>query len=141
MQEPQKQERNALKAYGIMKHFNYDDCQKEIPLFWKDTEEYRKRIGLTGAFGICIMKEDGMDYIIADPCKGNEPVPEDCVFWYCEASSWYIFHREGECTEAIQSMEQEVSQEWMKDHQKDTGSVWIEVYASMPDIQLWVKAA
>lgn len=95
-----------MKAAGISRDFSYEECYAKIPLFWQED-----RGDISGMFGVCIDRDDGIHYMIADLYKPwDESIGEAFTF---SAGLWTVFPVTGKLPEALQSVNIQVWQEWM----------------------------
>lgn len=83
--------KEEFSVVAASKRFDYENCKKEIPVFWK--EHYEKGNGkyVCGMFGINIdesMGNDSFEYMIADVYNPSADVPEGFVTRTIPAFTW-----------------------------------------------------
>ena len=120
------------------------------PRLWD--EHFRDGWGETicGIYGICTNYDRAaktMQYLIADPCSPDAPVPAGCERFTIPAGTWAKFQCVGAMPASIQNAWAKVYSEWLpnSDYRLDEENCDIEMYicgdTSSPDYreELWVK--
>ena len=134
-------EKAAFTVLGKCRRFNGETSYQEIPKFWD--EHFASGDGeiIKGMFGVCI-DGDGkeFDYLIADLYFPWNEIPAGFETRTVEASSWAVFRYEGECPEALQTLNTQIWSEWLpsnKDYELATNCN-LEFYISETEGEIWV---
>lgn len=98
-----------------------------------------------GEFGICEMKEDGLEYLIAGKYRGGE-IPEGYIIKTYPANLWAMFSCLGPLPDSLQSVNTQIFTEWLPQNPKYQldGDVSIEYYpmgdnhAPNYQAQIWI---
>lgn len=110
----------AFSAFGLCRHYEYETCKAEIPLFWKETADLQIKYGLCGMFGISFNNDDtGFDYLIADLYQPWRTVPDECQTVSYPAGSWAVFSCTGKVPDALQQMNTKIFSEWLPAHEHE----------------------
>ena len=134
-------EKSAFTVMGKCRKFNAETSYVEIPKFWK--EHYATGGGevIRGMFGVCI-DGDGkeFDYLIADLYFPWNDVADGCITKTIPEGTWAVFHYEGECPEALQTVNTQIWTEWLpncKEYEL-AGNYSLEFYISETEGEIWV---
>ena len=134
-------EKSAFTVMGKCRKFNAETSYVEIPKFW--SEHYATGGGeiIRGMFGVCI-DGDGkeFDYLIADLYFPWNDVPDGCVTKRIPDGTWAVFPYEGECPEALQTVNTQIWSEWFpncKEYEL-AGNYNFEFYISETEGEIWV---
>lgn len=115
-------------------------AQKRIPAFWTEVSasgQLQKLIPLTdqakpGVLGISLMNyatQDDWEYVIG---VANEAAAEGFTQYEIPAAKWAIFSGTGPMPGAIQTLQQQIFQEWLPTSGFE--------YADLPDIKVYLDA-
>lgn len=121
-------------GYGI--DIAYDQCNAVCPEFWKDFSRRKNPLQLKGMFGVCMMHEDHMHYMIADVYLPWMKLDDELETAEIPSSDWVIFPVHGALPDSLQKVNSEVWNSWVPAHQKDlptNGSLMLEMY--MPPVE------
>ena len=134
-------EKSAFTVMGRCRKFNAETSYVEIPKFWN--EHYATGGGevIRGMFGVCI-DGDGkeFDYLIADLYFPWNDIPDGCVTKTIPEGTWAVFRYEGECPEALQTVNTKIWTEWLpscKEYEL-AGNYDLEFYISETEGEIWV---
>ena len=134
-------EKSAFTVMGKCRKFNAETSYVEIPKFWG--EHYATGGGeiIRGMFGVCL-DGDGkeFDYLIADLYFPWNEIPDGCETKVIEAGTWAVFSYEGECPEALQTVNTQIWTEWLpncKEYEL-AGNYNLEFYISETEGEIWV---
>ncbi len=108
--------KESFTVLASSKIFNYENCKKEIPVFWK--EHYEKGNGkyVCGMFGINIdesMGKDSFEYLIADVYNPVIDIPEGFITKTIPAFTWAVFSCDGPMPTALQDVNKKIFSEWL----------------------------
>lgn len=96
--------------------FSYEGAKEAIPQFWKEHFQTGKGAVVDGWYGINIDQEMGMEtfeYLIADPYKPQQEVPEGFVTRTIPAFDWAVFPCKGALPKALQDVNTKIYTEWL----------------------------
>ena len=107
-------EKSAFTIVGVCKRFNGETSYTEIPKFWDEHYENGGGKIIEGMFGVCL-DGDGtsFDYMIADMYQPWKDIPDGCITKTIEAATWAVFPWEGQCPEALQTVNTQIWNEWL----------------------------
>lgn len=108
--------KESFTVLASSKIFDYENCKKEIPVFWK--EHYEKGNGkyICGMFGINIdesMEKDSFEYLIADIYNPVVDIPEGFITKTIPAFTWAVFSCDGPMPTALQDVNTKIFSEWL----------------------------
>lgn len=108
--------KESFTVLASSKIFDYENCKKEIPVFWK--EHYEKGNGkyICGMFGINIdesMGKDSFEYLIADIYNPVVDIPEGFITKTIPAFTWAVFSCDGPMPTALQDVNTKIFSEWL----------------------------
>lgn len=108
--------KESFTVLASSKIFDYENCKKEIPIFWK--EHYEKGNGkyICGMFGINIdesMGKDSFEYLIADIYNPVVDIPEGFITKTIPAFTWAVFSCDGPMSTALQDVNTKIFSEWL----------------------------
>lgn len=109
-------EKESFTVLAVAKKFNYQDCKKEIPVFWKEHYEKGNDQYVCGMFGINIdeqMGQDQFEYLIADIYNPIMEVPEGFIVKTIPAFTWAVFSCDGPMPSALQDVNTKIFSEWL----------------------------
>ncbi|MBQ5849590.1 MAG: AraC family transcriptional regulator [Lachnospiraceae bacterium] len=109
-------EKESFTVLAVAKKFNYQDCKKEIPVFWKEHYEKGNDQYVCGMFGINIdeqMGHDQFEYLIADIYNPIMEVPEGFIVKTIPAFTWAVFSCDGPMPSALQDVNTKIFSEWL----------------------------
>ena len=109
-------EKESFTVLAVAKKFNYQDCKKEIPVFWKEHYEKGNNQYVCGMFGINIdeqMGHDQFEYLIADIYNPIMEVPEGFIVKTIPAFTWAVFSCDGPMPSALQDVNTKIFSEWL----------------------------
>ena len=109
-------QKESFTVLAVSKRFAYENCKKEIPVFWK--EHYEKGNGkyVCGMFGINIdenMGHDSFEYLIADLYNPAGEIPEGFITRTIPAFTWAVFSCDGPIPTALQDVNTKIFSEWL----------------------------
>lgn len=134
-------EKSAFTVMGKCRKFNEETSYAEIPKFWG--EHYATGGGevICGMFGVCI-DGDGkeFDYLIADLYFPWNDVADGCITKTIPEGTWAVFRYEGECPEALQTVNTQIWTEWLPNcnEYELAGNYSLEFYISETEGEIWV---
>ncbi len=108
--------KDSFTVLGAVREFDYENCKKEIPEFWK--EHYAKGNGkyVCGMFGINLDEQMGgsrFEYMIADVYNPETDIPQGLVTKTIPAFTWAVFSCDGPLPEALQDVNRKIFSEWL----------------------------
>jgi AraC family transcriptional regulator len=108
--------KESFTVLGASRRFDYENCKKEIPDFWK--EHYANGFGkhVSGMFGINIdekMGHDSFEYLIADIYNPVIDIPKGLVTRTIPAFTWAVFSCDGPMPKALQNVNEKIFSEWL----------------------------
>ena len=109
-------EKESFTVLAVAKKFNYQDCKKELPVFWKEHYEKGNDQYVCGMFGINIdeqMGQDQFEYLIADIYNPIMEVPEGFIVKTIPAFTWAVFSCDGPMPSALQDVNTKIFSEWL----------------------------
>lgn len=109
-------EKDSFTVLGVAKQFDYENCKKEIPLFWKKHFETGNGKYVCGTFGINIDEQMGnqdFEYLIADLYNPTMEIPEGFVTRNIPAFTWAVFSCDGPMPTALQDVNAKIFSEWL----------------------------
>lgn len=109
-------EKESFTVLAVSREFDYENCKKEIPEFWK--EHFQKGNGkyVCGTFGINIdesMGHDRFEYLIADPYNPTAEIPDGFITKTIPAFTWAVFSCDGPMPTALQDVNTKIFSEWL----------------------------
>lgn len=110
------EEKKAFTVIASAGEFRYEDAKKEIPLFWQKHFAEGKGQTVMGMYGINIDEEMGHDsftYLIADPYREGEKVPDGFSLYTIPAFTWAFFPCVGPLPAALQDVNTRIFAEWL----------------------------
>lgn len=110
------EKKDGFKLLAYSRMFTDENCEKEIPAFWK--EYYQKEIykKAPGCMGICAQEKDGAkEFLYGIGCVVNDvkEIPEGFQILNIPANTWAIFKCIGAMPDAIQNMWDCIYREWL----------------------------
>ena len=134
-------EKSAFTIMGKCRKFNEETSYVEIPKFWGEHFATSGGEVIRGMFGACI-DGDGkeFDYLIADLYFPWNAIPEGCETRTFEEGTWAVFSYQGECPEALQTVNTQIWTEWLpncKEYEL-AGNYNLEFYISETEGEIWV---
>ena len=134
-------EKSAFTVMGKCRKFNAETSYDEIPKFWGEHFATGGGEVIRGMFGACI-DGDGkdFDYLIADLYFPWNDIPEGCETRTFEAGTWAVFSYQGECPEALQTVNTQIWTEWLpncKEYEL-AGNYNLEFYISETEGEIWL---
>lgn len=96
--------------------FSYENAKEIIPQFWQQHFNEGKGNVVKGFFGINIdekMGNDSFEYLIADPYKEGQEVPDGFVTRTIPEFSWAVFPCKGPLPSALQDVNTKIFTEWL----------------------------
>lgn len=134
-------EKSSFTIMGRCRRFKAENSYEKIPAFWD--EHYASGEGdvVMGTFGACI-DGDGkeFDYLIADLYFPWKEIPEGYETRTFDAGTWAVFSYEGECPEALQTLNTQIWSEWLpasKDYEL-AANYNLEFYISETNGEIWI---
>ncbi|MEE1019307.1 MAG: AraC family transcriptional regulator [Acutalibacteraceae bacterium] len=109
-------EKESFTVLAVSKYFDYENCKKEIPEFWKEHFEKGNGKYVCGMFGINIdesMGHDSFEYLIADIYNPNTEIPDGFVTRTIPAFTWAVFSCDGPMPTALQDANTKIFSEWL----------------------------
>lgn len=109
-------EKESFVVLGVEKRFSYENCKKEIPLFWKAHFEKGNGKYVCGMFGINMDEKMGsqeFEYLIADLYNPAMEVPNGFVTKIIPAFTWAVFSCDGPMPKALQDVNTKIFSEWL----------------------------
>ena len=134
-------EKSDFTVMGKCQKFNAETSYVEIPKFW--SEHYATGGGeiIRGMFGVCI-DSDGkeFDYLIADLYFPWNDVPNGCETKTIPAGTWAVFSYQGECPEALQTVNTQIWTQWVPNSTEYelAGNYNLEFYISETEGEIWI---
>jgi len=110
------EKKEAFTVLGRAKTFPYEGAKESIPNFWREHHASGLAGKVMGVYGINIdekMAMDNFEYLIADPCDADAPVPEGLVKKTIPAFTWAIFPCRGPMPHALQDVNTKIYTEWL----------------------------
>lgn len=110
------EKKEAFTVLGRSKTFPYEGAKESIPNFWREHHASDLADKVMGVYGIDIdekMAMDSFEYLIADPCTADAPVPEGLVKRTIPAFTWAIFPCRGPMPDALQDVNTKIYTEWL----------------------------
>lgn len=101
------EKKEAFTVLGHAQTFPYEGAKNAIPQFWRDHHASDLGRKVMGAFGVNIDLEMSMnqfEYLIADPCAADAPVPEGLTRRTIPAFTWAVFPVRGAMPQALQDL-------------------------------------
>ena len=101
---------------GNAKTFPYEDASSLVPQFWNEHFASGKGSVVCGEYGINIdekMGNESFEYLIADSCAPDAPVPEGFVKRTIPALTWAVFPCIGPMPKALQDINSRIYTEWL----------------------------
>ena len=134
-------EKSAFTIMGKCRKFNAETSYVEIPKFWGEHFATGGGEVIRGMFGACI-DGDGkeFDYLIADLYFPWNAIPEGCETRTFEEGTWAVFSYQGECPEALQTVNTQIWTEWLpncKEYEL-AGNYNLEFYISETEGEIWL---
>ena len=134
-------EKSAFTIMGKCRKFNAETSYVEIPEFWDEHFATGGGEVIRGMFGVCV-DGDGkeFEYLIADLYFPWNAIPDSCETRTFEAGTWAVFSYQGECPEALQTLNTQVWCEWLpncKEYELG-GNYNLEFYISETEGEIWV---
>ncbi len=134
-------EKSAFTIMGKCRKFNAETSYVEIPKFWGEHFATGGGEVIRGMFGACIDGDDKeFDYLIADLYFPWNAIPEGCETRTFEKGTWVVFSYQGECPEALQTLNTQIWTEWLpncKEYEL-AGNYNLEFYISETEGEIWV---
>ena len=134
-------EKSAFTVLGKCRRFNGETSYQEIPKFWDEHFASGDGEVVKGMFGVCI-DGDGkeFDYLIADIYFPWNEIPEGFETRTVEASAWAVFRYEGECPEALQTLNTQIWSEWLPNSKEYELAMNcnLEFYISETEGEIWI---
>ena len=134
-------EKSSFTIMGKCRKFNAETSYVEIPKFWG--EHYATGGGevIRGMFGVCV-DSDGkdFDYLIADLYFPWNDIPEGYETRTFAGGTWAVFSYQGECPEALQTLNTQIWTEWLpncKEYEL-SGNYNLEFYISETEGEIWI---
>ena len=134
-------EKAAFSVVGKCRKFNAETSYQDIPEFWG--EHYASGGGelIRGMFGVCL-DGDGkeFEYLIADLYFPWNKIPDGCITQIIPEGTWAVFSYQGECPEALQTLNTKIWTEWLpstKEYEL-AGNYNLEFYISETEGEIWV---
>lgn len=134
-------EKSAFTIMGKCGRFNAETSYQDIPEFWG--EHYASGGGelIRGMFGVCL-DGDGkeFEYLIADLYFPWNKIPDGCITKIIPEGTWAVFSYQGECPEALQTLNTKIWTEWLpstKEYEL-AGNYNLEFYISETEGEIWV---
>jgi len=109
-------EKESFTVLAVSREFDYENCKKEIPLFWKEHFEKGNGKYVCGMFGINIdekMGQESFEYLIADLYDPTKEVPEGFEVRTIPAFTWAVFSCDGPMPKALQDVNTKIFSEWL----------------------------
>ena len=109
-------EKESFTVLAVSKMFDYENCKKEIPVFWREHFEKGNGKYVCGMFGINIdekMGNDTFEYLIADLYNPSAEVPEGFITRTIPAFTWAVFSCDGPMPSALQDVNTKIFSEWL----------------------------
>lgn len=108
--------KEEFTVLAVSKTFKYENCKKEIPLFWQ--EHFQKGNGkyVCGMYGINIdetMGNEKFEYLIADNYNPAVDIPEGFITKTIPAFTWAVFPCKGPMPTALQDVNTKIFTEWL----------------------------
>ena len=132
----------AFTVVGFGKRFAGETSYTEIPKFWDEHYESGKGNLIEGMFGVCLDGDcEGFEYLIADMYLPWKDIPDGATTKTIDAATWAVFPWNGQCPEALQTVNTQVCNEWLpscKEYELDKNCS-LEVYLSMEHGEIWVS--
>ena len=107
-------EKPQFAVFGLSRRFHPDTSRQAIPAFWSEVMAGQPPV--IGKYGVCIDEEsaDGtFEYIIADDCLPDQPLPPGCAHRVIPACTWAIFPCRGQLPDCLQRVNDKVWAEWL----------------------------
>ncbi|MBD5135583.1 MAG: AraC family transcriptional regulator [Lachnospiraceae bacterium] len=108
--------KESFTVLSVSKEFNYDNCKKEIPLFWEEHYASGKGKYVCGMFGINIdlqMGNEKFEYLIADIYNPAMDIPSGFMVKTIPAFTWAVFPCIGALPQSLQDVNTKVFSEWL----------------------------
>lgn len=108
--------KDAFTVIANAKQFCYECAKENVPLFWKEHFEAGKGAVVMGTYGINIdetMGQETFEYLIADPYRPQNEVPEGFVTRTIPAFTWAVFPCIGPMPNALQDVNTKIYTEWL----------------------------
>lgn len=112
-------EKKAFTVVGYGVEIPYERCYEEAPAFWDEFHHRNNPLGLKGMFGLCLMHEKSMRYVIGDVYLPWMKLEDDMETIEIPAGNWAVFPVRGALPDALQKVNTEVWNVWVKEHEKD----------------------
>ena len=134
-------EKAAFTVVGKCRKFNAETSYQDIPEFWG--EHYASGGGelIRGMFGVCL-DGDGkeFEYLIADIYFPWNKIPDGCITKIIPEGTWAVFSYQGECPEALQTLNTKIWTEWLPSTKEFelAGNYNLEFYISETEGEIWV---
>lgn len=110
------EKKEAFTVLAHAKRFPYEGAKENIPNFWREHHTGPLAGKVMGTFGLNIdaeMAMDSFEYLIADPCEADAPVPDGLVKRTVPALTWAVFPCRGPMPEALQDVDSKIYTEWL----------------------------
>lgn len=110
------EKKDNFTVLAVSKRFEYETCQQEIPILWKEHFEKGNGKYVCGMFGINIAeKMDGgeFEYLIADLYNPADKIPEGFTTRTIPAFTWAVFSCDGPMPTALQNVNKKIFSEWL----------------------------
>ena len=126
---------------GKCRKFNAETSYQEIPKFWGEHYATGGGENVRGMFGVCL-DGDGkeFEYLIADLYFPWNKIPDGCITKVIPEGTWAVFSYQGECPEALQTLNTQIWTEWLpstKEYEL-AGNYNLEFYISETEGEIWV---
>lgn len=108
--------KDAFTVIANAKQFCYEGAKENVPLFWKEHFKAGKGAVVMGTYGINIdekMERETFEYLIADPYRPQNEVPEGFVTRTIPAFTWAVFPCVGPMPSALQDVNTKIYTEWL----------------------------
>ncbi len=110
------EKKEAFTVLARSRVFPYEGAKDQVPLFWQEHHQSSLAPVVCGEFGICLDEDMGgcnFEYLIADPCTQDTPVPEGLCLRTIPAFTWAVFPIRGAMPEALQDVNTKIYTEWL----------------------------
>ena len=106
----------AFTVIANLGTFSYENAKEIIPQFWQQHFKEGKGNVVSGVYGINIdekMGKDSFEYLIADPYKEGQKVPEGFETRVIPEFTWAVFPCKGPMPSALQDVNTKIFTEWL----------------------------
>ena len=133
----------SFKVMGVSKNFDFEDCQKKIPLFWDDVLGAPEGAPVCGMYGICFdtpLEGDQFRYMIADDLVEETAEAKGLEVLEIPEYNWVVVPCRGPIPDALQATNNKIFSEWLPASDfEPAGDFNIEYYSDASGLELGTK--